>query len=155
MTEWKTAQVARDPFRDNAHPAFRFVVTIKGVDNVGAFTECTLPTVEWDIYDIKEGGVNTFIHQMPGHRKRARLTLKNGIGTDALLKWCQDAMGETFKRHNITVTLMNVKHENLMMWHLQDAYPVKWTAPAFKTSDKAIAIQTIEFACHEMEVVEA
>lgn len=150
-----TTKVAHDPFRANAHPAFRFVVAIDSVKPVGAFTECTLPTVEWDIYEIKEGGVNTFTHQMPGRRKRARLTLKNGIGTDAMLKWCQDSMGEVFKRHNITVTLMNTKHENLMMWHLQDAYPVKWTAPALKSNDKTIAIQTIEFACHEIEVVAA
>lgn len=146
---------ANEPFRPFANPAFRFVVSIAGMSNVGAFTECTLPTVEWDIYDIKEGGVNTFVHQMPGRRKRARLTLKNGIGTGDLVKWCKESMGENFKRRNITVTLMNTKHEKLLMWHLNAAYPVKWTAPVLKTSDNSVAIQTLEFACHEMEIVEA
>lgn len=143
-----------DQFRPFANPVFRFIVSVKGLNNVGAFTECTLPTIEWDIYDIKEGGVNTFVYQMPGHRKKARLTLKNGIGKGDLVKWCRESMGENFKRYDITVTLMNAKRENILMWHLKDAYPVKWTAPAFKSSENSVAIQTLELACHEVEIEE-
>ena len=53
-----------------AHASFRYVVNIDGV-NVGAFTECTLPTLELDTQVIKEGGQNYFVHELPGQIGRA------------------------------------------------------------------------------------
>ncbi|MEZ4661668.1 MAG: phage tail protein [Caldilineaceae bacterium] len=52
------------------HAAFRFVVEI-GQDKVAAFTECTLPVLDWQIEELKEGGQNMFVHQLPGPRKTA------------------------------------------------------------------------------------
>lgn len=140
-----------DQLRNSIHAAFRFVVEIAGV-RVGAFTECTLPTIEWDVQEVKEGGLNTFVHALPGMRKRATLTLKNGIGNDDLLRWCTETMSEQFSRKAITVTLLNVRHEPFLNWHIDGAYPVKWTAPQLKTSENTVAIQSIELACGEIRV---
>lgn len=140
--------------RDTINQAFRFVVQIDGI-NQGAFTECTLPAIEWEIQEVKVGGLNTTVPQLPGRRKAAKLTLKNGIGSGELLQWCLETMSETFTRRAITVKLYNVKHEPLLSWHIADAYPVKWTAPQFKTDANAVAIQTLELACGEITVEEA
>ena len=68
-------------------PAFRFVVSVDG-EAIGAFTECALPTVEWETEEIKEGGLNTFVHQLPGRRKANKITLKNGVGVaQDLVNW--------------------------------------------------------------------
>ena len=58
------------------HASFRFVVDVEG-ERLGAFTECTLPVVEWDAEEVKEGGLNSYTHMLPGRLKPARITLKN------------------------------------------------------------------------------
>lgn len=128
------------------HAAFRYVVAIEQ-DRLAAFTECTLPTIEWDIEPIKEGGLNTYVHQLPGRRKPARLVLKNGIGKSLLHKWYTDIMNESFSRRDITITLLDLHIIPVATWVMHGAYPIKWTGPQLKSDGTAVAIQTVEFAC--------
>lgn len=132
-------------------PVFRFVVII-GSNVQAAFTECTVPTIEWEIEEVKEGGQNMFIHQLPGRRKSARITLKNGVGSWALFDWYLKAMDEEFKRKSISVSLLDSLQQPIMNWHLTGAFPVKWVGPQLKASDNTIAIQTLELVCHEVTV---
>jgi phage tail-like protein len=135
--------------RSSVNPNFRFVVDVEGITQ-GAFTECTLPVVDWDYDEIKEGGLNTHVHRLPGRRKFSSITLKNGVGTSALMNWFIDTMGETFKRRMITVKLLNAKDKSqdpIMTWDIADAYPIKWTGPQLNTGENSIAIQTLEMAC--------
>lgn len=127
-------------------PSFRFVVEIKNI-RAGVFTECTLPTIEWEMEQIKEGGLNTGAHQLPGQRKAATITLKNGIAVDELFQWCIAAMNEEFKRKNVTVTMYDSEHQPLIAWHIERALPVRWRAPELKTDSNTIAIQTLELVC--------
>jgi len=138
-----------DTMRQEVNPGFRFVVDIAGIAH-GVFTECTLPTIDWDIEEVKEGGLNTYVHQLPGRRKSARITLKNGVGTNALMDWYIDTMSETFTRRKITIKLLNSKDKltkPIMTWDIEAAYPVKWSGPQLNSGDNSIAIQTLEFAC--------
>lgn len=137
--------------RAGANAAFRFVIDIEGEAH-GVFTECAVPAIEWEIEEVKEGGLNTFTHQLPGRRKGVKITLKNGVGTDALMDWYVDTMSETFARRPVTVTLLDMKLDPVMTWHITDAYPVKWAGPQLKTGDNSIAIQTLELACGEVTV---
>ena len=133
------------------HAAFRFVVKIEGI-NQAVFTECTLPNIEWDVEEVKEGGLNTYIHQLPGRRKAAKVTLKNGIGTGDLLNWYRQVMSQTWERRPVTITLLDVAHQRVMDWSIKDAYPVKWTGPQLKADDNTIAVETLELACGEITV---
>ena len=140
-----------DDIRALTNPAFRFVVDVDG-EAQAAFTDCTLPAIEWEIEEIKEGGLNTFTHQLPGRRKGAKVTLKNGVGSSSLIDWYIETMSESFQRKPLTITLLNAQLETVMTWHVTDAYPVKWTGPQLKSSENSIAIQTLEFACGEVSV---
>jgi phage tail-like protein len=132
--------------------SFRFVVEIEGLP-AGAFTECTLPTVEWEMEQIKEGGFNTGVHQVPGQRKASTISLKNGIGiVDKLLEWCINAMNEKFERKNVTVTMYDSYLKPLITWHMEGALPVRWKAPELKTDSNTIAIQTLELICETVTV---
>jgi phage tail-like protein len=134
-------------------PAFRFIVNVDGV-SIGVFTECTLPTIEWDVEEIKEGGLNTYIHQLPGRRKSAKITLKNGIGIGKqMLSWYTKNLSEKFSRHKVTITLLNSLLVPIMVLDIQGAYPVKWTGPQLKTDENTIAIQSLELACGEITVL--
>lgn len=136
--------------RSTVNPSFRFIVDVGG-NKIGVFTKCTLPTVEWKVDDVEEGGLNTHIHHLPSRRKKGTLVLENGVGYGTLLmQWFTDAMKEKVARYNITVTLLNPQGEAAMVWFAENCLPFKWTGPALKSDDKVIAIQKLEFTCGEI-----
>ena len=133
-------------------PGFRFVVKVDGIA-FGVFTECTLPNLEWDVEEVKEGGLNTYVHQLPGRRKSAKITLKNGIGVSQdLLQWYTQNLSEKFTRRKVTVTLYNSELKPVITLDINGAYPVKWAGPQLKTDDNTIAIQTLELSCSDITV---
>jgi phage tail-like protein len=145
---------------EQIHASFRFVVKI-GLGTQafhGAFVECTLPVIDWDPLEVKEGGVNTYIHQLPGRQKKTTVTLKNGLATGELVQWCVKAMAEQFERLPVTIILLDAQRspgtpwEPAMIWSIADAYPIKWTGPQLKTDTAAIAMQTLELACGQVTV---
>ena len=120
----------------------------------GVFTECKLPDVAWDIEQVKEGGQNTFIHQLPGQRKPGNVTLKYGLTKQyELLDWYADMMSEDFKEtsRTVTITLLDSESKPVLVWNLHNAYPVKVTWPDLKAGDSTVAIQTLELACGRVE----
>ena len=130
------------------HAYFRFIVEVSGITQ-GVFTDCTLPNIEWETQEIKEGGLNTYTHQLPGRRKGTKITLKKGLVRDELLEWYSDMMSERFEgvRKTVDITLFDSEHGPVIKWSCEKAYPVKWTGPDLKTQDSAIATQTLELAC--------
>lgn len=141
---------AQQLYLDQTHAAFCYVVLI-GKDAVGAFTECTLPTIEWEVEEIKEGGQNAYTHQLPGRRKGARLTLKNGIGKSVILDWFKEVadadVHQEKLRRTISVQLKNSELKEVCTWTLEKAVPVKWAGPQLRSDASAVAIQTLEFVC--------
>jgi len=135
-----------DKLLAQAHPAFRFVVKLNGAA-FGAFTECTLPTLEWEVEEVKEGGLNTRTHQLLGRRKAARLTLKYGVCKDEIWDWYKNVLTEQIEKKNITIELLDVSYNTIAGWYVQEAFPIKWTGPQLQTTSNTIAIQTLEFAC--------
>lgn len=132
--------------------AYRFVVEVD-FHPVGAFTQCTLPTIEWEVETVKEGGLNTYVHQLPGPRKQANLSLQNGIGLVSELKlWYYKAMNEEFSRRRVTITLLNSLLMPVMVCDIQEAFPVRWSMPQLQTDSNTAAIQTLELACGEITI---
>jgi len=143
----------------NSNPSFRFVVAVNGAP-YGVFTECDLPVIEWDIKEVVEGGLNSYIHQLPGRRKLTKFTLKSGIGTNLMISWYIATMAEQFNlvpgmglRRMVTIILLNALKIPVMTWNIENAFPVKWSGPQLKTSENSIAIQTLEFAGGNITVV--
>ena len=134
---------------------FRFALDLgQGKGWAGVFTECKLPDVAWDVEPVKEGGQNTFVHQLPGQRKPGNVTLKYGLTKQfELLDWYADMMSENFKEINktVTITLLDAEGNPVLMWNLHDAYPVKVTWPELKAGESAVAIQTLELACGRVD----
>ncbi len=133
------------------YPSFRFVVKL-GNESVAAFTECTLPSIEWDVEEVKEGGLNTFVHQLPGRRRAGRVSLKNGVAKSSLVDWFIQAMKESFERKTVTIMLLDSQTNPVITWHMESAYPVKWEGPQLRSDSNAIAIQTLDLACGEITV---
>jgi phage tail-like protein len=136
---------------NESHVAFRYVVEVNK-KRIGVFTECELPTIEWETEEVQEGGLNTHVHILPGRRKAARFTLKHGIGKGLLVDWYRKALENHFVRQPVTVALQDVQGNVVATWVMNDAYPIKWTGPQLKADANAIAIQAIEFACGDVSV---
>jgi phage tail-like protein len=126
---------------EQANPTFRFVVDVEAAP--GSLWGY-LPTLEFEVEEIKEGGLNTHTHQLPGRRKGARISLKNGVGKSKLLNWYLEGFDKAVTRKPLTITLLNAQRQPLMIWNIQESYPIKWSGPQLKSDDNAIAIQTLE-----------
>lgn len=135
-------------FLKQTFPSFRFVVEIDGKAQA-AFTECSLPALEREIEEVKEGGLNAFVHQLPGMTKSVKVTLKNGIGKTDFVDWYMKTVSGDLKRKAVTITLKNSMKEAVMVWRLDDALPIKWAGPQLKSDENTIAIQTLDLICGE------
>jgi phage tail-like protein len=138
----------------NPLSTFRFTVDIGGDKWAGVFTECSLPAIEWDVEEIKEGGRNDYIHQIIGHRKAGKVTLKHGLTKKyELMNWYAEMMDEDYKNYKktVTITLLDSEHKPVLRWNLQNAFPIKVTWPDLKTGEAAVAIQSLELAVGHVE----
>jgi phage tail-like protein len=146
MAERNQAAQLMTQLLSETHVAFRYIVE---VDNkrIGVFTECELPTIEWETEPIPVGGLNTHVLILPGRRKAAHFSLKHGIGKGQLVEWYRKALENKFEPRPVTIALQDTTGRTVATWIMYDAYPTKWTGPQLKSDSNAVAIQAIEFAC--------
>lgn len=136
-------QKTKDPV-----PTCRFYVDIAGIAQA-VFTEMSGLQLETEVTDYAEGGQNGFVHKLPGRTKVGNLTLKRGVTKSGeFFKWYEELLHGTVKPRNVTVSMYDVKGEQVMKWDFLNAYPVKWTGPQFSADGKNVAIETLELA-HE------
>ena len=148
----KTAQRV-DPF-----PTFKFHVAVGNITEA-AFTECSGLEMSTEVFKYIEGGCNEYIHKFPVRTDVSNVTLKRGFATsNELFNWyreMEDALkqGKSVSFRQVTITLRTtVNQKEIMRWTLDKAFPVKWVGPAFKTSEAAVAIETLEFAHHGIKI---
>lgn len=140
--------------RVDIQPLFRFSVKVDDMA-LAAFTEFSLPSLDVETEDIKEGGQNTYIHRLPVRVKTGNITLRNGITHGGiLLDWYLEVLNGKVKdaTRQVTVTMYDVALLPLLTWTFRNAYPIKWSGPTLKTSENAIAIEAIEFVHHGFEI---
>jgi phage tail-like protein len=136
------------------HGSFSFIIQL-GERTDAIFSECTLPTLEIDVLEQKEGGYNGGVHMLPGPVKPGRITLRRGVvKSNELLKWYAGVASGVLKdsRRNISVVMLDSRLQEIMRLNFVGAFPVKWTGPTFKTSDSAAAIETMELAFSEFSL---
>ncbi|HVU14433.1 MAG TPA: phage tail protein [Phototrophicaceae bacterium] len=136
------------------HLTYRFMVAIEGL-NVAAFTECTLPSLQVETEEIKEGGLNAYSHKLPVRVNAGTITLRRGITrNDQLLQWYLQVLKGDMKSATRTVTVVtfDLMGTPVSIWTFYGAFPVKWSGPAMKSGESAVAIEEIEFAHHGFEV---
>lgn len=151
-SDTKTARRV-DPFA-----TFKFHVECKNVTEA-AFTECSGLEMSTEVFEYKEGGLNEYVHKIPGRMKVSNVTLKRGFAiSNQLFEWYKELegkllKGEPFDFRQVTIILYSSAEQGkLMRWTLDKAFPVKWVGPAFKTDEAAVAIETLEFAHHGIKV---
>jgi phage tail-like protein len=136
---------------------FRFALTMttkgKPVDVLGWFTECSGLTVERESKSYEEGGVNAYVHQLPGRVKQSRITLKRGLADNALWDWFKAGLFDgKVERRNVSIVLYNSNLTMKKQWDLDSAFPVKWTGPDFQSDTNQVAIEAVELVHHGLSM---
>lgn len=132
---------------------FQFLVEIDGVSNA-KFQEVGGVDATTDVIEYREGGDALGTRKLPGQTKHSNLSLKRGYTDDSqLYTWFEDVMtGRTEKiRKNISIVQLDMNGQEKFRWNLFQAFPVKYTAPAFNAKTNDLAIETLEIAYERLE----
>lgn len=137
--------------RNDPFVVFRFEIKL---DNrpVGGFSECTGLTVETEVKDYPEGGLNTHLHRFPGRIKQSNITLKRGIVDRYLWDWFYSlSQGRVIYRGG-TITIRDPSGaESVMEWEFTRAFPLKWAGPDLNATQNSVAVESLELAHHGLE----
>jgi phage tail-like protein len=138
--------------RRDAMTTLRFFVDIDGIEE-GVFTDCSGLGAEVEVKTYEEGGLNEYVHKLPGRVKYTNITLKRGMAYSAQAwgqwrKWCQGIFkAETpLQRKSLTIRLCDPEGKTVGSWQVEGAFPVKWTGPNFAADSAQIAIESLEIA---------
>lgn len=106
-----------------------------------------------DVEEVFEGGVNNYVHQLPGITKHSNLVLKRGYVTQssALAAWAMQCVGSTLGRpistQTLNVSLLGATGQPLVVWTFFNAWPVKWEIGALDASNTSTVLtQSLEFS---------
>jgi phage tail-like protein len=127
---------------------FHFKVEFANIPDEFKFQSVSGLTIELETEEIAEGGENRFKHKLPLKTKFPNLVLKRGLmAGSALIKWCREAIEDfNIVPTDLTISLLNEKHEPLMTWNVVHAYPIKWAITDFSAEESKLVIETIELA---------
>ncbi len=159
--------------RDNPYGTFNFMLKYidgpteaqEALEALG-FMECTgldgdsMPMEYRDslIPQRSQGEGSSYVRKLPGMESYPNVVLRRGVtGNPALWAWRKKVRdGEPWEnvKANILVNLQDEKHEAVMTWLLQDAWPCKLSGPALNARTNEIAVETLELCCDRIELSE-
>lgn len=140
----------------NPFQGFRFAVEIAGIQEA-VFTECSGFDTKIDVEEYKEGGLNTYVHKLPGRQSHTNITLKRGVGASIeLWDWLNriaSATSKSSEKKNMSVVLYDITGTEKLRWNLIKAFPVKWSTPTMQASESSVLVESLELAFQEFSLV--
>ena len=131
-------------------PRFHFQVDWGGAKM--SFTEVTGLVMEREKIEYRHSDSKDFNKiAMPGMAKNANITLKRGKfeGDFDYNTWLEEIADDRVgKRRDVTIRLLNEKHNPVAAWTAVRCFPVKITAPDLKSDANESGIEGLEIA-HE------
>jgi phage tail-like protein len=132
--------------RNDPFTAFRFTVRFDDLPP-GGFSDCTGLTVETEVQDFREGGLNTHTWKFVTRSKQSNLTLKRGIVNRVLWQWYDDIVNGKMLFRNGTVVVHDPAGEkDTLEFQIIQAFPVKWAGSDLSAAQNNLAVETVEFA---------
>ncbi|MCX2743869.1 phage tail protein [Mangrovivirga sp. M17] len=135
-------------------PKFHFQIEWGG-SRIG-FTEVTGLDVETEIIEYTEGYRREYNSlKMPGRQKFGNVTLKRGILPldNEFFAWWNTASLNKVERRDVTISLLNEKHEPTMTWRVKNAWPAKIAGTDLKADGNEVAVNSIELAHEGISII--
>lgn len=131
-------------------PAFYFSVIVGKVP--ASFQEVSGLGAELDVDEVREGGDNTHVHQLPKPSKYQKLSLKRGLAPygSPLEKWCKQVIEQDkypIETRTVHVFLLNQYSIPVYAWICNNAYPVSWQVEGLSSTKNEVAVEKIELVC--------
>lgn len=163
---------AASGMRFDPAPGYLFFVELSGVF-VALFTKCSGLEAKRDQEKVVEGGVNNYVHVLPGRVSFSNIKLERGLSLSrGLWDWMMQGRYNFKVRrinfsivqgapgHNLTTaiagaaglesdTFMTVAGQGfgkVKHWDVVDAFPVKWQMSSLDASSGKTVIETLEIA---------
>lgn len=130
--------------------AFRFKVSIGEAS--GGFSECSGLSVDTEVFEYPEGGVNDAVHKLPTRHKQGDITLKRGIVDAKLWKWCLTSLPGSTEAKGGTIELQDSAGRPVLTWSLERAFPKKVQGPDMNAGQSGVAVETLEISHHGLTV---
>ncbi len=145
-------------------PKFHFLVEWGSNFRIG-FTECSGLDYETEVIEYREGSSKKYNKsKQPGLTKYSNVTLKRGTfegDFDFFTEWQKtyffqegNETGSLYRRA-VTIKLLNEKHEPIMTWILENAWPSKVQSTDLKADANEVAIETMELVHEGLTILEA
>ena len=139
--------------RTDPYFGYNFAVELDGLTRMG-FQKCTGLDSSSTSTKYREGTDATrAMRELPGLVHHSPVVLTRGITDDrALFDWRNDVAKGKWTRHDCSIILRDDTGEEKIRWNLKNAYPTKWTGPAFDAGADGIAVETLELTHEGLEV---
>jgi len=132
-----------------AEPALTlfFTVTIDGYGTLGNWSKCEGLTVEYDVHEYNEGGLNSYVHRLPGRAKYQNIKLTRPLDPDSskVAEWLS-GVGTTFGRETAEIAVLDPSGAVVASWSIIDVVPVRWTGPSLDIDASSVATESLELA---------
>jgi len=126
---------------------FRFQVTIDHKVELGNWTKCEGLTVEWEVQEYREGGLNDYVHRLPGRRKYQNIKLTRPLDRSSkdVASWISKVEGPS-AGHTAQICILDGEGKQVAAWNIVDIWPTRWTGPNMDVNGKDTAFETLELA---------
>ena len=129
-------------------------VSIDGLISLGTWTKVDGLSMEYQVTEYREGGVNGYMHKIIGPAKFTNLRLSRpvDITSPLLMTWLMSNQ-VAIKPQTMAVTAMTAAGDNITTWSLIGVVPVKWTGPTLDIMSNAVSTETLEVAYQEISLL--
>lgn len=136
--------------RVDPYKGFNFLVEMDGITQAG-FQECTGLDSQTAIIEYREGADARHSRKLTGLNTFSPITLKRGVtDSDELWKWRLTAVDGKVERKNGSIVLLDESGAEKIRWNFSNAWPTKWTGPAFNSTGNSIAVESLEITHEEL-----
>jgi phage tail-like protein len=134
-------------------PEYKYFVEVDGLYE-SAFIECSGIKATRDVLEVKEGGVNSYTHKLPGRTSFGNITLRKGIMfSTKLWEWYIEGLSDAkVTRRDITVVQYSSYFNMPARWYnIKNAFPVEWDVSSMRSDSSTFAVESLTLAFETLE----
>lgn len=122
------------------------------------FIEVSGLSMELDVVPFRDGASpDNSARLLPGQKLFAPVVLRRGIvpGDNDFFDWINSAQLNQVQRRDVTIQLLNERHEPVVSWHLKNAFPSRLDYAPLSALGSDIAIESLTLVHEGLRVEHA